>query len=468
MSRLFVSIAYTNCRMKIYPILVIPALFFASCGAIKPEVPNLPQSQLSSAPQPESNIDVPVSINLSQVFNDLNSRVPDTFTGDGMVGPAQYRWAIKRQPFNMSLTGDSLYIADAAHCNGGGYLKNPLNGKWARVCACDVDVNIGIHAGFNLLNNYSLAGRAVLTQFDISACNLDVVNYNVSPLLRPRAIEAINSALAGVNQQLKQYNFRSLIQPGWAQLYQPIKIGDFGYIAVNPSAIRISHPTGSGNMLSFSAGVTAKPVFYLNDPGKMAVTGVPDVSLGVAGNGFNLNLDVHLDYEPLNKLLNSAIANQQITVGEKGYIIIHDALIYGSGNNHLLIKVKFTGKQGAVPYHGLLYFTCLPLYDVNTGNFYISDIDFDTNTINRLKEGPAVWILTSGLKKYLGNEVHFNISGQVNGIKDKLNQAINGRVSPNISLSGNVNTLSVEGILPQNDHILVRLGASGNLTVNVN
>jgi hypothetical protein len=392
------SIFYTDCRMKISSIIVTAALFLASCGAIKPEVPDLPQSQFSSVPQPDSKIDVPVSINLAQVFNDLNSRVPSTFAGDGTVGPAQYRWTIKRQPFNMSLSGDSLYIVDAAHCNGGGYLKNPLNGKWASVCACDVDLNIGIHAGFKLLSNYSLTGNAVLTQFDISACNLNVVNYDVSPILKPRAIDAINSALTGVNEQLKQYNFRSLLQPAWNQLYQPIKIGDFGYIAINPSAIRISHPTGSGNMLNFSAGVTAKPVFYLKDPGKMAVSSVPDISMGTGGDGFNLNLDVHLDYAPLNKLLNGAIANQQITVGEKGYIIIQDASIFGTGNNHLLIKVKFTGKQGVVPYHGLLYFTCLPMYDVNTGNFYVSDINFDTNTINRLKEGPAVWILTSGLR----------------------------------------------------------------------
>jgi hypothetical protein len=72
-----------------------------------------------------------------------------------------------------------------------------------------------------------------------------------------------------------------------------------------------------------------------------------------------------------------------------------------------------------------------------------------------------------GAEKYLGNEVHFNVAGQVNGVKNKLNQALNSQVSPNIALSGNISTFSVQGILPQNDHILVRLGASGNLAVKV-
>jgi hypothetical protein len=454
--------------MKTFPLLALLTLLLTSCGTIKPLAPNLAASQINAAPLPDSKIDVPISIDLTQVFNDFNSKIPSEFSGEGSTGPAQYRWRIQRQPFNMSFSGDSLHIIDAAHCNGGGYLKNPLNGKWSSVCSCDVDVTIGIHADFNLSSNYSLAGDASLTQFDLSACNLNMVNFNVSPILKPHAIDAINNALAALNEKLKQYNFRALMQPAWNVLYQPIKIDDIGYIVINPSAIRLSRTSGAGNMLNLSAGVTAKPVFYLNNPGKTEVTTLPDISTGQGGSGFNLNLDVHLDYQPLNNLLKNAVENQKLPVGANGYLLIKDAGIYGTGNNHLLIKVKFSGKQGLVPYHGILYFTCIPVYDINTGNFYINDIDFDVNTITKLKEGPAVWILGSGVKKYLNSQVHFNVAGQVNGIKDKLSQSLNRQIGPNLTLSGNVDSLSLQGILPENDYILVRLSTTGNLVVKVN
>lgn len=454
--------------MKTLPLFVILTFLLVSCGTIKPVMPNLPVSQINTEALPDSKIDVPVSIDLTQVFNDFNSKIPSEFSGEGLVGPAQYRWHIQRQPFNMSFSGDSLHIIDAARCNGGGYLKNPLNGKWSGVCSCDVDVTIGIHAGFNISNNYSLAADASLTQFDLSACNLNVVNFNVSPILKPHAIDAINNALAALNEKLEQYNFRTLIEPAWNVLYQPIKIADIGYIVINPSAIRLSRTSGPGNLLNLLAGVTAKPVFYLNNPGKTEGTILPDISTGAGGNGFNLNLDVHLDYRPLNNLLKSAVENQKIPVGANSYLLIKDADIYGRGNNHLLIKVKFSGKQGVVLYHGILYFTCVPVYDINTGNFYINDIDFDANTITKLKEGPAVWILSSGVKKYLNNQVHFNVAGQVNGIKDKLSQSLNRQIGTNLTLSGSVDSLSLQGILPENDYILVRLSTSGNLAVKVN
>jgi len=454
--------------MKFFALPVILIILLSSCGTIKPNAPSLPLSQISSTPLPESKIDVPVSIDLSQVLNDFSSKIPVNLAGDGSAGPGQYRWQVQRQPFILSLTGNSLNITDTAQFTVGGYLKNPLNNQWIKVSACSAGMKIGINATFALLNNYSLAANARLTQFDLQACQLNIANLNITPILKPRIADALNSALSNLNQQLKQYNFRPLLQPAWAALNQPIKIADIGYVNINPSAIRIGHPVGAGKMLNLSAGITAKPVFYLNNPDKSPVTNLPDISATDGGDGFNLNMDVHLAYQPLNDVLKNTIANKKIEAGPNAYINILSAEIYGTGNNHLLIKVKFTGKKGAIPYHGILYFTCLPGYDTNTGNFYVSDIDFDVSTRQKLQEGPAAWILTSAIKKYLNNEIHFNISGQINALKSKLNQSINSQVNPHVTLSGSVNDLSLQGILPVKDYILVRVRTTGNLSMRIN
>lgn len=451
--------------------LIIPAvlfIFFSSCSMIKPAAPNLPLSQINAAPLPDSRIDVPVTIDLTSVFNDFTVKIPTGFSGEGQVGPGEYKWSIQRQPFNLSLSGYSLNIIDAAHCNAAGYLKNPLNHQLVKLASCEVDATIGISASFNLQNDYSLSANASLTQFDLSPCELKVANLNIAPILKPKAVDTINQALTGLNESLSKYNFKSLLQPGWTALGQPIKIADIGYIVLNPSQVSLAKPSGSGNFLNFSAGITAKPDFYLANPGKVTVNSLPDISTGTGDGGFYLNMDVHLDYKPLNDILKNNISDKRIRVAANGYIDIQDAGIYGTGNNHLLIKVKFYGKQGLAPYHGILYFTCIPQYDINTGNFYINEINFDVNTIDKLKEGPAAWILTAAVKKILGQDVHFNVAGQVNGVKDKLSQSLNRRIGSNIVLSGRVDSLRLQGILPEKDFILVRVSTSGNLAVKVN
>ena len=453
--------------MKALPLysLLISLLLF-SCNAIKPAAPDLPVSELNTIPLPDSRIDVPVSIDLQQVLNDVAGRIPFTLSGQGNAGPAQYRWLLKRQPFGFAIAGDSVHISDAGNVDVGGYVKNPFGNNWVKVCSCNVTTDVELSMGLSLSNNYSLPAIK-LSRFNFSACNLNMINFNISPVLKPAAEEGINRAVSTLNGQLQKYDLRLLLQPVWNSLNQPIKIADIGYINVNPSAIRMGHPNGSGNTLNFSAGITAKPVFSLADPGKTAFTPLPDLSGGGGGNGFNLNMDVHLDYQPLNELLKKAIVNQKIADGSKSYIIIQDAEVYGSGNEHLLVKVKFTGKQGVVPYHGILYFTCMPVYNDVTGNLCVKDIDFDANTITTLKEGPAVWILSSAIKKYLNSQIHFNISANVNNIKDKLNQSLNRQVGANVNLSGRVDNLSLQRILPGKDYILVRLKTAGSLAIQI-
>ena len=453
--------------MKALPLYsLLMAVLLLSCNSIKPSAPDLPASQLSSIPLPDSKIDVPVSIDLQQVLNDATAKIPVTFSGQGNAGPAQYRWVLKRQPFSFAIAGDSLHISNAGNIDVGGYIKNPFGNNWAKVCSCNVTTDIEFGMGLNLSNSYTLPDIK-LSRFNFNACNLNLINLNITPALKPAAEEGIAKAVSALNDQLRKYNFRPLLQSAWNSLNQPIKIADLGYININPSAVHISHPYGSGTMLNFSAGITGRPIFSLSDPGKTVVTALPDLSKGGDGNGFNLSVDIHLDYKPLNDLLKKTLTNQKNEDGSKSYIVIQDAEVYGSGNEHLLVKVKFTGKQGVVPYHGILYFTCMPVYDGTTGNLYVKNIDFDTNTITALKEGPAVWILNSALRKYLGSQVHFNISGNVNGLKDQLSAALNRPVNSNVNLAGKVDSLTFEGILPGKDYILVRVKTTGNLLLKI-
>jgi hypothetical protein len=443
-------------------------LMLYSCGSIKPAAPELPLSQLNQTPLPESKINIPLSINFEDILNDYSSKIPSQLTGEGKVGPAKYTWQANRQPFKLAFLGDTMHVTDDALFNISGFIKNPFNGQWKNIASCNACLHIGISTHFGVSNDFTLFKNTHLTQFDLNACNLNIAGLNITPGIKPQARETFGKLLDTLGRRIDNYNFKPLIQPVWVSLNKPIKMGDIGYITLNPSAVRVGQLATSGNTLNMIAGITAKPVFSLADPGKSTSTILPDLTSDNGGNGFNLHLDIHLDYQQLNQKLNAAIGNKEIQVGAKGHLLIKSADIYGTGNDHLLIKVNFSGHQDGIPYHGLLYFTCLPVYQPETGDLYVSNIDFDTNTITRLKEGPTAWLLDAGIKKYLHDQLHFNISGQINNLKSKLNQALTQPIVQKITLNGNVDTLSADGILPLNNYILLRVSASGNLSVRYN
>jgi len=362
-----------------------------------------------------------------------------------------------------------MHVSDDAGFNINAFLKNPFNGQLKNVGSCNATLSVGLSTNFGISANYGLFKNTHLTQFDLNACNLNIAGLNITPAIKPQAKEILGKILDTLGRKIDNYNYKQLLQPVWSSLNKPVKIGDIGYININPSAIRAGQLKTSGNTLSLVAGITAKPVFSLADPAKNTSSTLPDLLTNDAGgNGFNLHIDIHLDYQPLNQLLNTAIANKEIAVGAKGHLLIKSAEIYGNGNEHLLIKVNFTGRQNGIPYHGLLYFTCLPVYQPETGDLYVENIDFDANTITRLKEGPTVWLLDAGIKKYLHDQLHFNISGQINSLKTKLNQALNQPVNNRLVLNGRIDTIKADGLLPLKDYMLLRVSTVGNLSVSVN
>ena len=429
----------------------------------------MPVSQLNETTLPESRIDIPISINLQNILNDYSAKIPLQISGEGKLGPGKYTWQVNRQPFQLNFLGDTMHVSDDARFNINAFLKNPFNGQLKNVGSCNATLDIGLSTNFSISANYGLFKNTHLTQFDLNACNLNIAGLNITPAIKPQAKEMLGKILDTLGRKIDNYNYKQLLQPVWSSLNKPVKIGDIGYININPSAIRAGQLKTSGNTLSLVAGITAKPIFSLADPAKNTSSTLPDLLTNDAGgNGFNLHIDIHLDYQPLNQLLNTAIANKEIAVGAKGHLLIKSAEIYGTGNEHLLIKVNFTGRQDGVPYHGLLYFTCLPVYQPETGDLYVENIDFDANTITRLKEGPTVWLLDAGIKKYLHDQLHFNISGQINSLKTKLNQALNQPVNNRLVLNGRIDTIKADGLLPLKDYMLLRVSTVGNLSVSVN
>jgi len=429
----------------------------------------LPVSQLNETTLPESRIDIPISINLQNILNDYSAKIPLQISGEGKLGPGKYTWQVNRQPFQLNFLGDTMHVSDDARFNINAFLKNPFNGQLKNVGSCNATLSVGLSTNFGISANYGLFKNTHLTQFDLNACNLSIAGLNITPAIKPQAKEMLGKILDTLGRKIDNYNYKQLLQPVWSSLNKPVKIGDIGYININPSAIRAGQLKTSGNTLSLVAGITAKPVFSLADPAKNTSSTLPDLLTNDAGgNGFNLHIDIHLDYQPLNQLLNTAIANKEIAVGAKGHLLIKSAEIYGNGNEHLLIKVNFTGRQNGIPYHGLLYFTCLPVYQPETGDLYVENIDFDANTITRLKEGPTVWLLDAGIKKYLHDQLHFNISGQINSLKTKLNQALNQPVNNRLVLNGRIDTIKADGLLPLKDYMLLRVSTVGNLSVSVN
>ena len=282
---------------------------------------------------------------------------------------------------------------------------------------------------------------------------------------RPIVLKAINQSLERLHEKISHYNIRPLILPYWTKLFQPIRIGDIGYLLINPSQVQLENLSGSAHLLTAGIGITARPEFSLVKPGTPSICpSLPDISSRSA-SGFNITMDIHIQYGPLNELINTYLVNKKIIVGKNGYLLVKNAELYGIGNNHLLIRTDFTGRQNGIGYKGHLYFTCLPAYDTSTGRMTLGDLDFDTHTREKLISKAGDWILQTTIKSFLHDQVHVDLGGQILSFKDQLTASLNKPIGLKMNLSGQINRLSLEGILPAKDCLLLRFNATGKVSI---
>jgi Domain of unknown function (DUF4403) len=446
-------------------VVIVTVLFIVpACRVIQPHPPVLPPVALEATPLPDSRIDLPLTIDLDSVYTDIDREIPMELSGEGKLGPAQYQWTLQRKPFEIA-TDTLLHFDDQAQGTLTAYVKNPLNKKLSKVGDCHFDVDFGFVAQLALTEHYSLDARLRLTRLEAKACNLQVAGVDAAPDIQSILTSTLQEALTRLEGKLRQQNLTKLIQPYWAKLFRPIRFGDLGYLSLNPSQIRLENFSGSAHALSAAFGITARPIFSLTNPGPPS--SIPPLPVITQSNdtGFHVYIDARIQYTELNRLLEEHVDNQKMPVGAKSYIMIQNAEVYGSGNNHLLVRVDFKGRQSGIGYKGTLYFTCLPVYDPKTGQFYISEIEFDTYTKEKLQAKAGGWILNSAIKTILHDQLHFNLGDQLNGIRDEVNASLNQPIDPNFQLTGKVDTLVLVGILPVKDHILVRLHAEGTLGV---
>lgn len=454
-------------RKPFFTLLLLFTLF-SGCKVIRPLPPSLPSSLLNNEPPPPSKIEVPFKVDLSNVFRKIDSIIPSDFKEEHNINSDfLYDWEIHK-------TDLQLYLNGAGALNGRGAVhgkatlkgKNPINGQWLPVCSGDANGRIGLYSSFNINPDYSLQGKVKLSIFTIDDLNLCKFNLNIKPIAIPFITNEINKALDGINQLIGTYKFKNLFEPVWDSLFHVIPISGVGYLSIHPSAIELGNPGGNESTLIFNAGIVVQPVVSLQNPGNSTPMPLPDIS-AVSGSGFNVYVDGHIQYPELNKLLKEKIAGKKIALTNHGYVLINDLQIYGNGNNRLIVKVNFKASDKHISYHGNFYITCLPEYDSTSQMLYISDIDFDSYTESSFKDKAVSWLLDAAIKIFFKDEVKIPLALNLNDMKDKLDKGLNRKLNSSVNITGKILNLNVVGILPENDYLLLRVNASGNMSVNI-
>jgi len=458
-----------------YLLFVLPFVLY-SCTVLKPSAPGNAGVDIPAIVQPVSNIEVPVSANLESYIVQAENSVPNKYADNQQ--PCQglrYAYTFTRTPFtitgsnnvvNLKFTGSygfsASYCAKCAALFGSG--PQCVVPVVSAQCGWGNEpprrMEIAYQSTISVLPDYHLRSKTILypAPNPIDRCNVFMGKIDVTDKLIQYITDPLNDLGKQVDARIAAYNIRPMVEQLWRNIATEIKLGDQGYLNINPQAVRLGSFSLNGSTLNFSVGLSAKPVATVNSQ-QLPPKPLPNLSAYVPANGFSVYLDLLENYDHLNRIVSQQVVGQRMEVAGKVFIV-DSAKVYGIGRQ-IAMKVDFSGSNT-----GTIYLVGTPTYNATTHELSFPDLSFDLHTKAWMLK-TAKWMFNGIITDKIRQRATFNFTQFITDSKARLQSQLSHGLGNNISSQVTIQDMGIQAIYPTADKLIIRTLSTGQLKVNV-
>ena len=466
--------------IKIIFILLTSGGLFSCSPKINPDKPNLSRTNFKFDSLPESQINIPVQVNLNPLFAYAEKNVDTVFTSPNYPNDwiyegcdTRYKYSFSRSPLQLKAAVNTLQLGFTGYYKITGSTRVCMSSTavspWTPPCRCGFNederrVNVlftnavSLTPDFKIKLNIKREEPVALDKCEVCFWGQDITRM---------VMKGLKSELdAAKDELIKNYgvtDIRSRVQLLWDELCKIYTLPGLGYLQLNPQRMQVNNLLAQGDSLKIFMGLSAKPVVSFEKPIEVLST-VPYLQTVNGQSGFNIFLDAVLNYDSLNSLLNANINGRQFDL-EKGPVkkkfIVKECKLMGAGNEKIIVKVVFGGDE-----EGTAYLVGKPVYDEQSKMLEIKNLEFDIKTKDALLKA-ADWLFNRRILSTISQYTRFDLSQYINNAKTMMNAQLNKEWMPGIRSEGVVNDLKLTGIFPLQQQLVIRSNCSGYLAVKV-
>ena len=426
---------------------------------------------------PESEINVPIQVNLEPIYSMAEKTVDTVFTSpnwpNGWVQDecdTRYKYTFRRGPLQMKTAGTSLILGFTGYYKIIGSTRVCVNGTalspWTPSCRCGYDegerrVNVSFQN--SVFISRDLKAKLSIRRLEPQAmdkCSVCFWGQDITADVMKGLKEELDAAKTDMEKNFGLYDLRPKFQQVWDQLNKVYSLYGLGWLQINPSKIRINNLFAGNDSLTIYISLAAKPLISFEKP-EEHLTVVPNISDFRDRTGFNIFLDAILNYDSLSTIVSAQLKDKRLDLTSSKYIIIKDCMLYGMDNENLVIKVSFEGSE-----KGIFYLTGKPTYDAAAKIIELRDLDFDIKSKNTLLR-TAAWLFSKRIINELKKYSRFDLSSYVNTAIVSMNQQLNKEWMNGIQSNGKMDEIKIVNFYPLREHLVVRSNCSGILSVKV-
>jgi hypothetical protein len=460
---------------QFFATLLLPFVLY-SCATVKPLAPANTGVDIPAIVQPVSNVEVPVTVDLKSYIVQAENSVPNKYSDNQQ--PCQglrYAYTFTRTPF--AITGNNNVVSlkftgsygfTASYCAK----CTTLLGSGPQCIVPTVSAQCGVgdepprrmeisyRSTISVMPDYHLRSKTILypAPKPIDRCNVFMGNIDVTDRLIQYISDPLNDLGKQVDARIAAYNVKPIVEQLWKNIATETKVGDVGYVSINPLSVRLSSFNLNGSLLNFSVGLSAKPVVTIvsNPP---PTKPLPNLSTYVPANGFNVYLDLLENYDHLTNIVNQQVVGQDIQVAGKEFIV-DNTKIWGIGKQ-IVMQVDFKGSST-----GTIYLVGTPTYNAVTHELSFPDLSFDLQTKAWMLKA-AKWMFSGKITDIIRQKATYNFSKFITDSKTRLQHELSRDMGNGIRSEVTIQDLDIQAIYPTNERLIIRTLSSGQIKVKV-
>ncbi|MEQ1747153.1 MAG: DUF4403 family protein [Saprospiraceae bacterium] len=434
-------------------------------------------SQFASAPNPGeqyaayteepliSNLTIPVTIAVEDLVKSLNARLQgvlyeDKSYSDNGNDDLMLRLT-KTQQITMLLAGNAIKYRVPLKI----WAKQKLLLGAAEVegdLALNMKTTYGINPDWSLNTQTTVEYHEWLSKPVLKTGLGDLNIESLANLMLNRSKTSLSQSLDRIVSQ--QFSLKPFVQTAWASLQDPVLLHEQYqmWIKTTPVAIGITPLLADGNNLRAKVSVEChNDVTFGEKPAFRANSSLPNLrKLDDAPDEFQMRIATDVPFAEAERLARASMIGQVFESGNKK-VVVDDLKLWGN-NDRLVANAKLSGS-----FNGNIFFIGKPVMNPEKNRIEVGDLDFHLETRNFLHK-TAAWMFAGTIKKRMTESMNFpldrNIAEVRTAVQEKLRRY---EIKPGITLTGNVDSLTVDKTRVTPSGIRVELFSKGKVNMAV-
>jgi len=463
--------------LSLFSYLLI-TLLFASCSSSKKTVAHPQQPSGFNLPDslptlPASEIDVQLKIYGPPILAKAEALVPKEFNSDNYPNYSQpscdfrYKYHFVRSPLSLTcinnkigihFTGNYQLSGSKCICTIGKPVSPWISGSCGYGAEPLRKIGINVSSQLSFLPTYKLKTSTKLDNLQAAdKCIVSLFSNDVTSLVVDSVRSSVNAFCSTLDATVNGMDFTKTLFETYIK-YKTVALSKYGYISINPSAVRLGPLNYSKDTFSIFVGATCKPQLSSDSSSTFILLGFPLLNPNEKRNTASVYLNINYDYAFLSKLLNDTLHNKAFEVDGRT-IVIKEASLKGIDHHQVEIKIDFAGTN-----KGKLYLRGTPVLDAANQTLTIPDISYTLEDEDlALKIGKTLF--RNKIKKNLNGKSYLDIGALIKTNMPLLDAKLNEQLSNNIYSAGKVNDLKIIGLLAQKNVIQMQVYANASISL---